>query len=116
MQAETYARKQQLFDTRYRRDNAYRKLKLAMDYWCSLWFWEYEDAAALPNRQEYWADIEALLDVDNKDLDTRTRQALERLGSGVVGEIFEDYGTRMTLRLQHLVVEVVFLPSHAGIY
>ncbi len=96
LQAESYARKQQLFDTRYRRDNAYRKLKLTMDYWCSLWFWEYEDTAALPNRQEYWADIEALLDVDNKDLDTRTRQALERFGSDVVGDIFEDYGTRMT--------------------
>ena len=40
-QIETYARKQELFDTRYRHDNAYRKLKLVMDYWCSLWFWEY---------------------------------------------------------------------------
>lgn len=77
-QAETYARKQQLFDTRYRRDNAYRKLKLAMDYWCSLWFWEYKDADALPTRQEFWGDIEALLNVDNDRLDTKTRQALER--------------------------------------
>lgn len=56
-QAESYAKKQQLFDTRYRRDNAYRKLKLAMDYWCALWFWEYDDANDLPTRQEYWADI-----------------------------------------------------------
>ena len=118
MQAESYARKQQLFDTRYRRDNAYRKLKLAMDYWCSLWFWEYEDAAALPNRQEYWADIEALLDVDNKDLDTRTRQALERLGSGVVGEIFEDYGTRMTEDESKIVTktqEEILTGSHGSL-
>ena len=77
-QAESYARKQELFDTRYGHNNAYRKLKLAMDYWCSLWFWEYKDADSLPTREEYWADIEALLDVDNDKLDNRTRQALER--------------------------------------
>ena len=77
-QAKTYAKKQQLFDTRYGHNNAYRKLKLAMDYWCSLWFWEYKDADSLPTREEYWADIEALLDVDNDKLDNRTRQALER--------------------------------------
>ena len=89
-QAETYARKQQLFDTRYRRDNAYRKLKLAMDYWCSLWFWEYKDADALPTRQEFWGDIEALLDVDNDKLDTNTRRALERAGK--VSEPQAEYG------------------------
>lgn len=77
-QAESYARKQTLFDTRYGHNNAYRKLKLTMDYWCSLWFWEYKDADNLPTRQEYWADIEALLDVDNEKLDNRTRKALER--------------------------------------
>ena len=77
-QAESYARKQELFDTRYGHNNAYRKLKLAMDYWCSLWFWEYKDADSLPTREEYWADIEALLDVDNDKLDNRTRQVLER--------------------------------------
>lgn len=79
-QAESYARKQTLFDTRYGHDNAYRKLKLAMDYWCSLWFWEYKDAVSLPTREEYWEDIEALLDVDNEKLDNRTRKALERTG------------------------------------
>lgn len=97
-QAETYAQKQRLFDTRYRRDNAYRKLKLAMDYWCALWFWEYKDAAALPTREEYWADLEALLDVDNAQLDRRTRAALERAGSGMVCEDAPEYSAaqRMT--------------------
>mgnify|MGYP002523754539 CR=1 FL=1 len=103
-QAESYARKQQLFDTRYRHDNAYRKLKLAMDYWCALWFWEYDDAACLPTRQEFWGDIEALLDVDNALLDTRTRQALERAGSGVVSEDMPEYG-RMTEDESQIVVK-----------
>lgn len=95
LQAESYAKKQELFDTRYRHDNAYRKLKLAMDYWCALWFWEYDDAASLPTRKEYWLDIEALLDVDNNALDNRTRQALNRAGSDIVSEDAEEYG-RMT--------------------
>ena len=103
-QAESYARKQQLFDTRYRHDNAYRKLKLAMDYWCALWFWEYDDAACLPTRQEFWGDIEALLDVDNALLDTRTHQALERAGSGVVSEDMPEYG-RMTEDESQIVVK-----------
>lgn len=114
-QAESYAKKQQLFDTRYRHDNAYRKLKLAMDYWCALWFWEYDDAADLPTRQEYWGDIEALLNVDNSLLDTKTRQALERAGSNVVSEDMPEYG-KMTEDESQIVTktqEEILTDSHA---
>ena len=117
-QAESYAKKQQLFDTRYRRDNAYRKLKLAMDYWCALWFWEYEDANNLPTRQEYWADIEALLDVDNDKLDKRTRQALERSGSDYAAEDMPEYGTRMTEEESEIVTktqEELLTESHGSL-
>ena len=117
-QAESYTKKQQLFDTRYRRDNAYRKLKLAMDYWCALWFWEYEDAYDLPTRQEYWADIEALLDVDNDKLDTRTRQALERAGSDFAREDLPDSGSRMTEDESQIVTktqEELLTESHGSL-
>ncbi len=116
-QAESYAKKQQLFDTRYRHDNAYRKLKLAMDYWCALWFWEYDDAADLPTRQEFWGDIEALLDVDNSQLDTKTRQALERAGSNVVSEDMPEYG-KMTEDESQIVTktqEEILTDSHAHV-
>lgn len=116
-QAESYAKKQQLFDTRYRHDNAYRKLKLAMDYWCALWFWEYDDAADLPTRQEYWGDIEALLNVDNSLLDTKTRQALERAGSNVVSEDMPEYG-KMTEDESQIVTktqEEILTDSHAQV-
>ncbi len=73
---DTYDDKERLFNTRYRRDNAYYRLKLVMDYWCSLWFWEYDEAADLPTRDEYWDDIEALLNVSDDQLDSRTRQAI----------------------------------------
>lgn len=114
-QAESYAKKQQLFDTRYRHDNAYRKLKLAMDYWCALWFWEYDDAADLPTRQEYWGDIEALLKVDNSELDTKIRQALERASSNVVSEDMPEYG-RMTEDESQIVLKTqneILAKSHA---
>lgn len=117
-QAESYAKKQQLFDTRYRRDNAYRKLKLAMDYWCALWFWEYDDANDLPTRQEYWADIEALLDVDNDKLDKRTRQALEQAGSDYAAEDMLEYGTRMTEEESEIVTktqEELLTESHGSL-
>ena len=116
-QAESYAKKQQLFDTRYRHDNAYRKLKLAMDYWCALWFWEYDDADDLPTRQEFWGDIEALLDVDNSQLDTKTRQALERAGSNVISEDMPEYG-KMTEDESQIVTKTqgeILTDSHAQV-
>lgn len=114
-QAESYARKQQLFDTRYRRDNAYRKLKLAMDYWCSLWFWEYKDAHSLPTRQEFWGDIEALLDVDSDKLDTNTRRALERAGK--VSEPQAEYGRNSEDESQIIArtQEELLTTSHANL-
>ena len=110
-QAESYAKKQQLFDTRYRHDNAYRKLKRA------LWFWEYDDADDLPTRQEFWGDIEALLDVDNSQLDTKTRQALERAGSNVISEDMPEYG-KMTEDESQIVTktqEEILTDSHAQV-
>lgn len=78
-QADSYSRKQQLFDTRYRHDNAYFKLRMVMDYWCALWFWEANDEATLPTREEYWADIEAMIDVDNDKLNAYTAKRVSRL-------------------------------------
>lgn len=42
--------------------SAYRRLKLAMDYWCALWFWPLEKAALLPTRDEFLFDLQLLLE------------------------------------------------------
>jgi len=42
----------------------YRRLKLAMDYWCALWFWPIEQAELLPERDEWLTDLALLLDTD----------------------------------------------------
>lgn len=39
----------------------YRRLKLAMDLWCALWFWPFRDATHLPTREEWWFVLETLL-------------------------------------------------------
>ncbi|RLB03218.1 MAG: hypothetical protein DRG59_11905, partial [Deltaproteobacteria bacterium] len=36
-----------------RASSPYRRLKLAMDYWCALWFWPIEKADLLPTREEF---------------------------------------------------------------
>lgn len=104
-QAEKYAEKERIFDTRYRHDNAYYKLKLVMDYWCALWFWEYQDAAALPTREEYWREIENLLDVSNDKLDRNTQRAVA--GANMVCEELEfEYGSeRMTEEQAQIVAK-----------
>jgi hypothetical protein len=44
-----------------RNASPYRRLKLAMDYWCALWFWPLTEADSLPNRDEWWFDLELLV-------------------------------------------------------
>jgi hypothetical protein len=41
--------------------SAYSRLKLAMDYWCALWFWPIEQSALLPTRQQFLTEISLLL-------------------------------------------------------
>lgn len=56
--------KQSVSDSRNKKGNAFYKLRTIMDYWCSLWFWEYDDTSLIPSRREYWLDIAKILDID----------------------------------------------------
>lgn len=40
-----------------RRSTPYKRLKLAMDYWCALWFWPMKQAHLLPTREEWINDM-----------------------------------------------------------
>lgn len=40
----------------------YMRLKMVMDYWCSLWFWPIDDANKLPTRAEFLEDISKLVE------------------------------------------------------
>lgn len=39
----------------------YARLKFAMDYWCSLWFWPITEAEKLPTRAEFLNDMNLIL-------------------------------------------------------
>lgn len=56
-----YAEKERLATTRHRHGAPYFKLKVLLDYWCALWFWDVRRAADLPTRQQWWADLAELL-------------------------------------------------------
>jgi hypothetical protein len=52
---------QELYSKDVRASSPYRRLKLAMDYWCSLWFWPIEKAGMLPSRGEFLLELSLIL-------------------------------------------------------
>ena len=58
---DSYAEKERLQEQRERQEAPYFRLKLLMDYWCALWFWDVRDARALPRREEYLRDLELIV-------------------------------------------------------
>jgi hypothetical protein len=54
-----YAR--EMMSARARNASPYRRLKLVMDYWCALWFWPVTESESLPQRAEWWHDLELLI-------------------------------------------------------
>jgi hypothetical protein len=41
--------------------SAYSRLKLAMDYWCALWFWPVDEAELFPSRADFMMDMSLIL-------------------------------------------------------
>ncbi|MFH1621630.1 MAG: N-6 DNA methylase [Candidatus Omnitrophota bacterium] len=62
MQWKDKVLEQELLSKKVRNSSPYRRLKLAMDYWCSLWFWPIEKAGLLPSREEYLLDLNLILE------------------------------------------------------
>ena len=54
-------RAQGVFSADTRTASPYRRLKLAMDYWCALWFWPIRDAGSLPDRDEFLNEVSLVL-------------------------------------------------------
>lgn len=77
----TYDDKERLDDQRHRHDAPYFKLKMIMDYWCSLWFWDMRHADDLPSRQQYWQDIQQILqmDVEKKTAEYRIQRGQQNI-------------------------------------
>jgi hypothetical protein len=54
-------RAQGIFNSNARIASPYRRLKLAMDYWCALWFWPLDKVDQLPDRQKWLFDLNTIL-------------------------------------------------------
>lgn len=63
----SYRRKEELNLLRQRSDAPYYKLKLILDYWCALWYWEIGERRLLPDRMQWWTDIAAILQAKRGD-------------------------------------------------
>jgi hypothetical protein len=53
---------QEMLSKEVRNSSPYRRLKMVMDYWCSLWFWPIEKAELLPTRSEFFFDLGLILE------------------------------------------------------
>lgn len=72
---------QELLAQNTRWSSPYRRLKMAMDYWCALWFWPIEKADLLPGREEFLLEMMLLLEGNVIDV---------QLGTGEMGSLFPD--------------------------
>lgn len=64
MAIKGYDEKERLAESRNARSAPFYKLRMVMDYWCSLWFWDARDTVNFPTRNEWYDEIENILDID----------------------------------------------------
>lgn len=70
---------QELYASGRKNTSAYGRLKMAMDYWCALWFWPIEQLDKLPSRDEWLFELETLLLGDT--IGTRVNEQSELFGN-----------------------------------
>lgn len=58
----SYEEKEAIAKQRTNHNAPYFKLKMIMDYWCSLWFWDVRDAKDIPTRNEWYDDLMYILE------------------------------------------------------
>jgi len=73
----SYEQKDKFARERLKPNAPYYKLKLIMDYWCSLWFWDVRSAADLPSRQDWYADLVQILNIDLASVSAREQSEEE---------------------------------------
>jgi hypothetical protein len=59
-----YRQKEQHLDQLQKDEAPYARIRMVMDYWCALWYWDIRDAEHLPKRGEFIRDVAAILEVD----------------------------------------------------
>ena len=75
-----------IFNTNARIASPYRRLKLAMDYWCALWFWPLDKVDELPDRQKWLFDLNTILNSAGTFDFSPEQSSLSLEGRGIEGE------------------------------
>jgi hypothetical protein len=103
VQLSSYDEKEKLDDQRNRQNAPYFKLKMVMDYWCSLWFWDMRQATELPTRRQYWQDLERIIQLD-------TEKALDGvLAKAHQTKIFDNTGVQLTMAMEPAAPKEAFI-------
>jgi len=95
-----YNEKERLANSRNSRTAPFYKLRMIMDYWCSLWFWDVREVASLPQRAEWYNEIESLLNIDTSSLpeNAAEQDILNEFGKHTTdGTLFSDKGRIKTV-------------------
>ena len=79
-------RRQGLFNQDDDLATPFRRLKLVMDYWCALWFWPIQKSADLPNREQWWMEVAAVLEGNIVDV---TPQSEIDFSDNVAAQVLE---------------------------
>lgn len=98
---QNYAEKENLANKRNNSNAPYYKLKLIMDYWCALWFWDVRDAKELPTRQQWYDDIEKIINIDLSLFEEDEVEIEEELAPKPIlkqGSLFEEPASQYTLK------------------
>jgi len=64
-----YDEKERLAESRNARTAPFYKLRMIMDYWCSLWFWDARQFGDLPTRDQWYNEVENILGIDLSGID-----------------------------------------------
>lgn len=91
------AKAEQLQDRAHRQSalpDGYRRLKLALDYWCSLWFWPISEYGLLPSRHQLLLEMSLILTgrpaATEGTLSWVLETELEEVEAGVVRTLLDD--------------------------
>jgi len=89
---QTYDEKEKLAAVRYQHNAPYFKLKMIMDYWCSLWFWDMREAKQLPSRQEWYQDLQYIINFENEIVNLTSQANKTNLYENLRLKYVKEYG------------------------
>ena len=100
-------RAQGIFSEGTQSASPYRRLKLAMDYWCALWFWPIGKADLLPTRDEFLTEVSLVLTGSVFQPGVGPNQTAELFGNEYA-ELADNIAKRISNEIGMLDLEKVF--------